>query len=267
MSRLVVALVLAAAVGLGGPRATAHASDLNDTPECQQMFQQLARTPMQQMLWLSSTFSQYPLTPQGRPIVTGWPYSAYGPGNGYGPGSPYGPALGPWGIGAVGPGTAPPLFYGAGSLGPGGPTWQFARNQNLNSLNNLATAPAGLGFLAVANGIAAQPPGLAPVGGIGGPGTGDLLGLAGLAQGEIGNVFTAQGYRQSAIGNIMSGADLMQSVVGNRLGAADLNATMTGFPLDMADHLSAVIGGIQTYVNSVCPRSVPEDPAPAGSRP
>src|SRR5581483_2274966 len=119
--------------------------------------------------------------------------SAYGPGNGYGPGSPYGPAFGPWGIGAVGPGTAPPALYGMGALGPGGSAWQFAALQARTGLNGIVNAPAGLSFPGVATGIANQPPGLFPVGGIGGPGTADLLGLAGLAQGELGNLFAAQG--------------------------------------------------------------------------
>jgi hypothetical protein len=56
-------------------------------------------------------------------------------------------------------------------------------------------------------------------------------------------------------------------VIGNRLGAADLNATLAGFPYDMGDHLSAIIGGIQTYVSSVCPRGVPEDPGPVATQP
>src|SRR4051812_15533880 len=104
MRRLILAALATASLVAIGTRSTAHATDVNESPECQQMFQQMAQPLMQQLLWFSSTASQYPLTPQGRPVVTGWPYSAYGPGNGYGPGSPYGPALGPWGAGAITPG-------------------------------------------------------------------------------------------------------------------------------------------------------------------
>src|SRR4051794_28321493 len=118
MARLVLALVAVASLFAVGPRSTAHATDINESPECQQMFQQLAQPVMQQMLTFTNQAGQYPLTPQGRPVVTGWPYSAYGPGNGYGPGSPYGPAFGPWGLGAVGPGTPGPAAYGLGALGP-----------------------------------------------------------------------------------------------------------------------------------------------------
>jgi hypothetical protein len=254
-----MALLLGTSLGGASGTPAAHATDINDNPECQQMFDQMARPLVQQLLWYTNVAPQYPVTPQGRPVVTGWPYSAYGPGNGYGPGSPYGPALGPWGMGAVGPGTAPPLLYGAGALGPGGPGWQFARAQYLSSLNGVAGAPPGLSFLGVASGIANQPPGLFPVGGLGGPGTADLLSLAGLAQGEVGNALAAQATQLSVIGNVQGGAGLMQSVIGNRLAAADLNATLTDFPLNQADHLGSAIGGIQTYVNGVCPRSIPED--------
>ncbi|HZR98848.1 MAG TPA: hypothetical protein VFE37_09090 [Chloroflexota bacterium] len=259
MLRLVLALVMAGSMVLGGPHTPAHAADISDNPECQQMFERLAQPLMQQLLWFTSVANQSPLTPRGRPIVTGWPYSAYGPGNGYGPGSPYGPTFGPWGVGAYGPGAGGPLGYGLGPTGVGGPGWQFARAQVANSVAGLNAAPPGLSFLAVAAGVNAQTPGLGLVGGLGGPGTSDLIALAALQQGEIGNVFAAAGLQQSQIANRVAGAGLAQSVVGNRLAAAGLNATLADFPLNQADHLSSAIGAIQTYVSNTCPRAVPED--------
>jgi len=119
--------------------------------------------------------------------------------------------------------------------------------------------PPGLSFLSVANGINAFGPGFPLAGGLGAPGTADLIALSGLQQGEVGNALAAQGLALSAIGNAQGGASLMQSVVGNRIGAAGLSATLADFPLSQADHLGSAIGGIQTYVNSVCPRAAPED--------
>src|SRR5581483_8909104 len=116
MPRIGLALLVAGALALGRPHVTVYASDVNESPECQRMFQQLAEPLLQQLLWFTSMASQYPLTPQGRPVVTGWPYSAYGPGNGYGPASPYGPAFGPWGAGALAPGAGTPALFGGGRL-------------------------------------------------------------------------------------------------------------------------------------------------------
>jgi len=262
MGRFATVLLLAASMGSLSPGPTAHATDLNENPECQRMFDELARPIVQQLVWYASVANQSPVTPQGRPIVTGWPYSAYGPDNGYGPGSPYGPAFGPWGVGAFGPGAGGPALYGMGALGPGGPAWQFARNQVAYSVNNLAAAPTGLGFLAVANGIASQPPGLAPVGGLGGPGTADLLSLASLTQGQIGTALAAQGVGLTMVGNAQRGAGLMQSVIGNRMAAAELNATLTDFPLRESAHLGSAIVGILSYVSAVCPLAHPPSAMP-----
>src|SRR2546429_312251 len=125
MQRMVLVLLLAAG-GLALHPLPAHAADLTDNPECQRMFLEQARPVYQQMMWYMSHVSDQPLTPQARPVVTGWPYSAYGPGNGYGPGTPYGPAFGPWGYGSVGPGFGGPGGYGFTPRGVGGPPDQFA---------------------------------------------------------------------------------------------------------------------------------------------
>src|SRR5438876_7369080 len=109
---MVAALVVVVAGLVAAPAPHAYATDINENPVCQQMFEQLAQPYFQQMLWYAGQGSNYPLAPNARPIVTGWPYSAYGPGNGYGPGSPYGPNFGPWGIGSFGPGFGGPGGFG-----------------------------------------------------------------------------------------------------------------------------------------------------------
>src|SRR3954462_7704684 len=153
MRRLVLVLLLAAGGVLVRPAPVVQATDINENPECQRMFQRYAQPYFDQMQWFGSVAAQYPLAPNGRPIMTGWPYSGYGPGNGYGPGSPYGPNFGPWGLGVTGPGTAGPAAYGLGALGPGGPAWQFARNQAVSGVAGLNAAPPGMTYLSVASGV------------------------------------------------------------------------------------------------------------------
>src|SRR4051794_10242397 len=206
MPRIGLAFLLAGALALAGAHATVYATDVNESPECQRLFQQMAEPLLQQLLWFTGVASQYPLTPQGRPVVTGWPYSAYGPGNGYGPGSAYGPAFGPWGAGAFAPGAGTPALFGGGALGPGGSGWQFARTQFATSRAGVNGAPPGLTFLSVANGINAFGPGFPLAGGLGAPGTADLIALSGLQQGEVGNALAAQGLALSAVGNAQGGA-------------------------------------------------------------
>ncbi|HLH22526.1 MAG TPA: hypothetical protein VK066_08375 [Chloroflexota bacterium] len=251
MRRLLAALLLAGSALLTGPRPAAHAGDIGDHPECQRQFRDLAEPYFRQMLWYANAASLYPVGPDGRPPLYSWPASAYGPLNGYGPGSPYGPAFGAWGLGSFGPGFGGPGGFGITPLAAAG--WQFAGTQALGSLAALNNGPAGLSFAAVAAGLNAQSPGLAPGGGLGGPGTADLIALAALQQGEVGNVFAGLGFQQTLQANRIADASLRQAVVANRLAAAGLNADRTAYPLSRANDLYQVIAGIQAWVSSTCP--------------
>src|SRR5262249_43696988 len=126
MGRFTTALLVVASILAFGPSPSAHATDINENPECQRMFQRYAQPYFDQMQWFGSVAPQYPLTPNGRPIMAGWPYAGYGPGNGYGPGSPYGPNFGPWGVNSFGPGFGGPGGYGITPDGFGGPVYQGA---------------------------------------------------------------------------------------------------------------------------------------------
>src|SRR5207237_5286932 len=130
----------------GGSGSLAWAQDAgpNPNPECMRQFLDRTAPYAQQVLWYADQASNYPLTPQARPIVTGWPYSAYGSGNGYGPGSPYGPAFGPWGIGSFGPGFGGPFGYGIGPTGVGGPAWGTANTLAGSGVAAVANTPPGL---------------------------------------------------------------------------------------------------------------------------
>jgi hypothetical protein len=239
----------------------ARASDINDNPECQRQFEQLARPYFQRMLWFASQGDNYPLTANARPVVTGWPYSASGPGNGYGPGSPYGPNFGTWGAGSFGPGFGGPGGYGYGPNGVGGPAWQFAGAAGAASAVDVSQFPPGLSGLATANQVAALPGGIAALG------PGDLMSLSGLREGVIGTAFGGGGLQQVIIANRIGEASLRQSVIGNRLSAAGLNHDLASFPYDQANNLYNIIAGIQAYVGTTCPRAVPEDPGPAATQP
>jgi hypothetical protein len=254
MQRMVLVLLLTAG-GLALHPLPAHAADLTDNPECQRMFLEQARPVYQQMMWYMSHVSDQPLTPQARPVVTGWPYSAYGPGNGYGPGTPYGPAFGPWGYGSVGPGFGGPGGYGFTPRGVGGPPDQFASAVVGPGLATLGTLPQGLAVSSIANQLATAP------GGLGALANADLVGLGGLGQSLTGNVLSASALQQALIGNQIGGAALRQGVVGNRLSAASLNATLAGYPSTVGNNIGTMLASIAIFWNSICPGAVPEDPA------
>jgi hypothetical protein len=239
----------------------AHAADINDNPECQRQFEQLARPYFQRMLWFASQGVDYPTTANGRFVVTGWPYSAYGPGNGYGPGTPYGPNFGPWGAGSFGPGFGGPGGYGYGPNGVGGPAYQFAGGIAANEAQDLTRYPQGITGVATANQIAALPGGLAALA------PGDLIGLTGVREGVIGTTLGGIGVQQATIANRVGEASLRQAVIANRFAAAGLSHDLSAYPFERANDINNILAGIQTYVSTTCPRAVPEDPGPAVTQP
>src|SRR3954470_16461953 len=257
MGRFAIALVMAASLLVVGPSPSVHATDINDNPECQQMFQRLAQPYFDQMQSFGSVAAQYSLAPNGRPIMAGWPYAGYGPGNGYGPGSPYGPNFGPWGALAFGPGFGGPGGYGITPDGFGGPVYQGAGAYAAQATANLAAYPAGTGALGVANSLAANP-------GIGGLAPADLVALGGLRQSLVGNVQGAIGIQQAMIGNRISDAALRQGVIANRFSAYSANSDMASWPYLRLNDMGNAIQGVSTYVQNLCPRAIPEDSA-AGS--
>jgi hypothetical protein len=246
MRRTVLVLLLAAGGVLLRPASLVQATDINENPECQQMFQRLAQPYFDQMQWFGSVATQYPLAPNGRPIMTGWPYSGYGPGNGYGPGSPYGPNFGPWGALSFGPGFGGPGGYGITPDGFGSPVYQGAGAYAAQATASLAAYPAGTGALGVANSLAANP-------GIAGLAPADLVALGGLRQSLIGNVQGAIGIQQAMIGNRISDAALRQGVIANRFSAYSANSDLASFPYARLNDLSNAIQGVSTYVQNMCP--------------
>ncbi|HLH26127.1 MAG TPA: hypothetical protein VK066_26720 [Chloroflexota bacterium] len=251
MRPILLALLLAGAALTIGPRTTSYAQSTDNT-ECQQRLQQLAGPIVDEMLWFAHQTTAYPLTPDGRPVVTGWPYSAFGPGDGYGPGSPYGPWFGPWGVGSFGPGFGGPGGYGLSPLGLGGPPWQLAAAAANGGVANLVNGPPGLGVATVANGLAAGPGGLVPVGGLGGPNTANLIALAALNQTALGNALAGTSLSQSILGNTLTEASLRQAVVANRLAAGQLSATLGAYASGRANDLGVVVSALQAYVSGTC---------------
>jgi hypothetical protein len=247
MRRMVIALLLVAGALLWGPHAPAQAQELSQNPECQRRYEELARPYFEQMLWYARVASAYPLTPNGRPIVTGWPYSAYGPGNGYGPGTPYGPNFGPWGFGSFGPGFGGPGGYGFGPYGIGGAPWLFANAIAGTGAATLATLPPALGVSAVVAQLASAP------GGLGALAAGDLIAAASLQQSLVGNVLSASSLAQSILANQIAAAGLRQAVIGNRIAAAELNATLAAFAYERVTNLKDLIEGIEIYIRNTCP--------------
>jgi hypothetical protein len=225
MGRFATALFVAASFLAFGPSPSAQATDINENPECQRMFQRYAQPYFDQLQWFGSVAGQYPLTPNGRPIMTGWPYAGYGPGNGYGPGSPYGPNFGPWGALSFGPGFGGPGGYGITPDGFGGPVYQGAGAYAAQSTANLAAYPASTGPLAVANSLAANP------------------GIASLVP----------GIQQAMIGNRISDAALRQAVIANRFSAYSANSDMASYPYVRLNDLSNAIQGVSVYVQNMCP--------------
>jgi hypothetical protein len=247
MGRLTVALLLAISFLAVGPSLSAHATDINENPECQRLFQRLAQPYFDQMQWFGSVASQYPLAPNGRPIMTGWPYSAYGPGNGYGPGSPYGPNFGPWGAFAFGPGFGGPGGYGITPNGYGGPIYQGLGAYAAQGAASLAAFPAGTTSPAVAAALAAAPGSIAALG------PGDQIALSGLRDSLVGNVFTAVDLRNSIAGNRIADAALRQAVIANRFAAYSANSDLASWPYLRLNDMGNAIAGVATYVQSTCP--------------
>ncbi len=253
LRRVVPVLLLAAGGVLLQPPRPTHAVDINENPECQQMFQRLAQPYFDQLQWFGSVASQYPLAPNGRPLMTGWPYSAYGPGNGYGPGSPYGPNFGPWGAYSFGPGYGGPGGYGITPNGYGGPIYQGLGAYAAQGTASLAAFPAGTTSPAVAAALAAAP------GGISGLAPADQIALSGLRESLVGNVFTAVDVRSSMAGNRIADAALRQAVIANRLAAYSANSDLASWPYLRLNDMGNAIAGVATYVQAMCPRAIPED--------
>jgi hypothetical protein len=239
------------------PAYAQQTADAGQAADCQRPFVERATPYLQQMLWYADQSSNYPLTPQARPLVTSWPYSAYGPGNGYGPGSPYGPVFGPWGVGSFGPGFGGPYGYGLSPYGVGGPPWLIGGAIAGNGAATLATLPPGLAVATLANQRATAPGGLAALS------PADQIALASLAQSLSGNVLSASSLGQSVLGNQTAEAGLRQAVIANRLSAGTLNATLASYPSTVANNLGAVISAIQGYASMACPSA--SNPGPSGS--
>ena len=246
MGRFTTALLVVASILAFGPSPTARATDINENPECQRMFQRYAQPYFDQLQWFGSVASQYPLTPNGRPIMTGWPYAGYGPGNGYGPGSPYGPNFGPWGLSSFGPGFGGPGGYGITPDGFGGPVYQGAGAYAAIGTAALAAYPPGTSAPSVANSLALNP-------GISDLAPADLLALGGLRQSLVGNVQGAIGIQQAMIGNRISDAGLRQAVIANRFSAYSANSDQASYPYLRLNDLGNAIQGVSTYVQNMCP--------------
>jgi hypothetical protein len=246
MGRFMTALLVVASILAFDPNPPAHATDINENPECQRMFQRYAQPYFDQMQWFGSVASQYPLTPNGRPIMAGWPYAGYGPGNGYGPGSPYGPNFGPWGANSFGPGSGGPGGYGITPDGFGGPVYQAAGAYAARGAANLAAFPSGTSSLAIANSLAANP-------GISNLAPADLVALGGLRQGIVGNLQGGIGIQQAMIGNRIGDAAVRQAVVANRFAAYGVNSDLASWPYLRLNDMGNAISGVAIYVQAMCP--------------
>jgi hypothetical protein len=223
MRRFVLAALAAASVLAAAPASRTSAQEISGTPQCQQLWDQLATPVAMRMLAMVQAADQYPMLPNGRPPV----------------GAPY-----PWAAGVYGQRGFPPPG--------GGATWQLYRGylpyglQNTNLTTafgypNALTLPRGGSPLSpafVANQV------IAPVG-IGAVAPADLVSLAGLHQTEIGNLFTAAGAREL--------------VIANGISAADFNLNYASYPLAQAVNYREVLEGLDFYVRNMCPRAVPED--------
>src|SRR5262245_61812380 len=91
LRRFWLVFAVAASAVLGRPTAVAHADDIpiNQAPECQRLWLQLAGPVAQRMLYYVQAADQYPMLPNGRPSVSSlalypWAPAVYGPG---GPGA------------------------------------------------------------------------------------------------------------------------------------------------------------------------------------
>jgi hypothetical protein len=246
MGRFTAALLVVASILAFGPSPSAHATDINENPECQRMFQRYAQPYFDQLQWFGSVAPQYPIAPNGRPIGAGWPYAAYGPGNGYGPGNPYGPNFGPWGAYSFGPGYGGPGSYGITPDGYGGPVYQAAGAYAALGTASLAASPPGTSALSVANSLAVNP-------GIGNLAPADLVALGGLRQSLVGNVQGAVGIQQAMIGNRIADAGLRQAVVANRFAGDAANRDLTEWPYRRLNDMGNAITGVATYVQAMCP--------------
>ncbi|HLI27230.1 MAG TPA: hypothetical protein VKZ60_09175 [Chloroflexota bacterium] len=189
MRRFVVSLVAAvlalSPVASAGVRADETA--INENPECQRLWHQLADPVLARMLWYVNAADQYPILPNGRP-----PVGAY----------PWGPAV--W-------------------ARPGGPSWFVANNYlPYGALNVGLTTAYGFPFAPFNPLVGATPLSTAFVaqqvaqaaGGLSAVGAGDLIALAGLRQSEIGNVFAAGSLREAVIGNRLAAAEFNLNYAG-----------------------------------------------------
>lgn len=230
MQRVLIALLLLVGAAWVRPAPVAHADDVSQNPECQRLWMELAGPVVQRMMYYVQAADQYPMMPNGRPMVGGGPGF---PGYPWAPGvyAPYGPGynfLGGYaanGIRNVALTSAPFYPLSAATLPGGTPlSVPFVANQ-------VATA---------AGGIAAVPPG-------------DLIGLADI--------------RQSQIGNLLGAIDIRNNIIASRLAAADFNLNYAGYPMAQAVNYREVLEGLDFHVRNVCPRAPAEDSNGGGSRP
>ena len=215
---------------LARPTDVAHADDIpiNQSPECQRMWMQLAGPVVQRMMYYVQAADQYPMLPNGRPSVGSFP-------------GPY-----PW---------APAIY------GPGGPGYNFVGGYAAYGARSLASHQrTGLPWSRV-HAAGRHPivaalrgePGRDAAGGIGAVAPGDLVGLGGLRLVEAGNVTSA--------------VDVRNNIVGTRLAAADFNLNYAGYPMAQAVNYREVLEGLDFHVRNACPRAPTEDNGSNGTRP
>jgi len=232
LRRMAAALLVVAAGLVAAPAPHAYATDINESPECQAMWNQLATPVASRMLAFVQAADQYPLLPNGRPTV-GPPSYPWGPGVYLAPGGVpgyNGPYYGGAGIPGVPPNVVPGFPFPQGpAIGiPGFPFGTVAGN-NVPRLsvplvtNQIVNAAGSIGQVA--------PP--------------DLIALGAL--------------RQALVANQQGFANLYQSYVGTNLTAADFNLNYAGYPMAQAVNYREVLEGLDFYVRNMCPRAVPED--------
>ena len=223
MRRALLALLLAATASVVAPRAPAYADDtaINQNPECQRLWMQLAGPVASRMMDYVRAADQYPILPNGRPTIQGagvppypWAPNIWGPG---GPGYNFVGGYAANGARGLGLTTAP--FYPYSSVTPPGGT------------------PLSLPY--VANQV------VTTAGGISAVGPGELVALSAVQQNQIGNVLTA--------------VDVRNNLVGTRLSAADFNLNYAAYPMQQAVNYREVLEGLDFFVRNACPRTPSED--------
>jgi hypothetical protein len=219
---LLILLVMAGALATQ-PASAAHAQDtgVNQNPDCQRLWMELAGPVVQRMMYYVQAADQYPMMPNGRPVVSGPPVGYPWSPQMYAPGGPGYNFVGNYGA------------FGARGLAlTGVPGYPF------NTVNPLpGGTPLSLPF--VANQVVNTAGGLANVA------PGDLIGLA--------------DSRLGLAGNVIGAVDVRNNIVGTRLGMAQFNMDYSAYPMTMAVNYREVLEGLDFHVRNACPRAPAED--------